>query len=170
MSGRVTECTAGKQLRLFLCTALAVALIAVAGCSKQSDSEEGAPDSEPSASAAGAEHCDFKGGPEAAAVKVVAFYPGRHEDTLAAVKSLLETFKGKVQVEIVDWRHEAGIKRRNAAGLVCAGITINGKYAFDLEVDGQETKVLFERGIGGEWTKADLEAGVQQELEVAGRE
>ena len=34
----------------------------------------------------------------------------------------------------------------------------------------QKTKVLFERGIGGEWTKADLEAAVREELEAARRE
>lgn len=109
--------------------------------------------------------CDFTGGPAAAKVKVEAYYPGRHEDTLAAVKSLLTTFPDKVRVEIIDWRTPAGLKRRDATGLVCAGVMINGKNAFDLVTDGKPNKVLFVRCMDGEWTKADLEGAVRQELE-----
>jgi len=121
----------------------------------------------PAAQSGGTQYCDFKGGPEDAKVRVVAFYPGRHEDTLAAVKSLLETFPDKVQVEFVDWRREEGLKRRDATGLTCAGVMINDKNAFDLVVGGEKTKVLFVRGIDGEWTKADLEAAVRQCLASA---
>jgi len=110
------------------------------------------------------DYCDYKGGPDGAAVKIVAFYPGRHEDTLAAVKRLLETFPKDVSVEIVDWRRPEGLKRRDEGGLTCAGITINGRNAFDLEVDGKTAKVLFVRGIDGEWTEADLVAAVKQEV------
>jgi hypothetical protein len=114
-----------------------------------------------------AAYCDFKGGPDTACVKVVAYYPGRHEDTLAAVKGLLEKFPGDVQVEIVDWRTESGLKRREAAKLTCAGVTINGKNAFDVTVEGKPSKVLFVRGINGEWTEADLQAAVKQEVDAA---
>ncbi len=112
--------------------------------------------------------CNFKDGPADAPVKVEAYYPGRHEDTLAAVKALVKKFPGKVQVEIIDWRSEEGMQRRDAAGLSCAGITINGKNAFDLEVNGKKTKVLFVRGIDGEWTAADLDAAVRQVLAGVG--
>jgi len=111
--------------------------------------------------------CNFKGGPATAKVKVEAYYPGRHEDTLAAVKDLLTEFPDKVQIEIVDWRTEEGLKRRDATGLTCAGVMINGRNAFELEVDGTKSKVLFVRGIDGEWTKADLQAAVRQELAAA---
>ena len=112
--------------------------------------------------------CDFKGGPDQAPVRVVAYYPGRHEDTLAAVKKLLTTYPEDVSVEIVDWRRPEGIKRRNEAGLVCAGVTINDKNAFELEADGKTSKVLFVRGIDGEWTEEDLNAAVKQVIAEAG--
>jgi len=41
---------------------------------------------------------------------------------------------------------------------------INDKNAFDLDVGGATSKVLFVRGIDGEWTKDDLEAAVRQEI------
>ena len=156
-----------KRALPLLCAAVAVAVLGIVGCSKEPDTGAVKPTGGPGTGAQDAEFCDLKAGPQDAPVKVLAFYPGRHEDTLAAVRSLLETFKGKVQVEIVDWRHEEGMARRDAAGLVCAGITINAKSAFDLEVAGEKTKVLFQRGIDGEWTKADLEAAVRQELQAA---
>ncbi len=113
---------------------------------------------------AGMEFCDFKGGVDNAKVKVVAYYPGRHEDTIAAVKRLLEAFPQDANVEVVDWRRPEGLKRRDGSGLTCAGVTINGKNAFDLELQGKKAKVLFVRGIDGEWTEEDLIAAVKQEL------
>jgi hypothetical protein len=113
------------------------------------------------------EFCDFRGGPPEALVKVVAYYPGGHEDTLAAVKRLIGKHKGLVSVEIVDWRHKAGAARRERAGLSCAGITINGKNAFDLHLDGRQEKVLFVRGLDGEWTEALLTAAVEAEIAAA---
>lgn len=121
------------------------------------------------AGSAGTEFCDFKGGPDNAAVKVVAYYPGRHEDTIAAVKRLLEAFPQEVSVEVVDWRRPEGLKRRDASGLTCAGVTLNGKNAFDLEMQGKTAKVLFVRGIDGEWTAEDLTAAVKQELAKVGK-
>jgi hypothetical protein len=123
----------------------------------------------PGGAGATTEYCDYKGGPETAAVKVVAYYPGRHEDTLAAVKRLLETFPKDVSVEIVDWRRPDGLKRRDESGLTCAGVTINSRNAFDLEMDGKTAKVLFVRGIDGEWTEPDLVAAVKQELTKAAK-
>ena len=111
------------------------------------------------------EFCDFKSGPDGAKVKVEAYYPGRHEDTLAAVKSLLATFPGQVQVEIIDWRRPEGATRRDAAGLTCAGIVINGKNTIELNADGKElVRARFVRSVGGEWTKDDLESAVRQEI------
>ena len=111
--------------------------------------------------------CDFKAGPDNAAVKILAFYPGRHEDTIAAVKGLLEKYPKDVSVEVVDWRRPEGLAKRDANGLVCAGITINGKNAFELEIRGKTSKVLFVRGIDGEWTEEDLLAAVEKELASA---
>jgi hypothetical protein len=113
--------------------------------------------------------CDFKAGPENAPVKVVAFYPGRHEDTLAAVKALLQKFPDKVSVQIVDWRTKEGIATRDKAGLTCAGITINGKNAMDLTIDGKTEKVMFIRGMNGDWTEAQLVAAVQAEVDAAAK-
>ncbi|MDP6438998.1 MAG: hypothetical protein QGH74_05135 [Candidatus Brocadiia bacterium] len=162
--------TVGGWIKPVLSAALAVLVIAAGGCSKapDADDEAKAPTPSPASGVADTEYVDFKDGPDEAPVKVVAFYPGRHEDTLAAVKSLLETFEGRVQVEIVDWRHKQGLQRQSDAGLTCAAVTVNGESAFDLETDGEPTKVLFERGMGGEWTKAELEAAVRQELEASG--
>ncbi len=157
--------------------AVCLALVA-AGCSKQEQNPTPPPPREavpvagapaaPNAPAA-MEFCDFKGGPESAPVKVVAYYPGRHENTLEAIKRLLETFPGQVSVEIVDWRRPEGLKRRDESGLTCAGITINGKNAFDLEIDGKTAKVMFVRGIDGDWTEQDLVAAVKQELNRAAK-
>jgi hypothetical protein len=150
---------------------LGVAVLTVgllSGCSrKDSDAESQAAAAAAPQETTQMELCDFSAGPEDAKVNVVAFYPGRHEDTLAAVKKLLKTFPDTVHVEIVDWRTEEGMKRRDEAGLTCAGVTINGKNAFEVEIDGKTNKVLFVRGIDGEWTEADLVAAVQQELDAA---
>jgi uncharacterized protein YbjT (DUF2867 family) len=113
------------------------------------------------------EFCDFRGGPPEALVKVVAYYPGGHEDTLAAVKRLIGKHKGLVSVEVVDWRRKEGAARRERAGLTCAGVTVNGKNAFDLVLDGRSEKVLFVRGIDGEWTEAQLNAAVEAEIAAA---
>jgi len=145
-----------------LCLGAVLAGCFLAGCPKQ----KAAPATD-AAAVQQVQYCDYKAGPDAASVKVEAYYPGRHEDTLAAVKSLVDTFPGKVQVEIVDWRRPEGLKRRDETGLVCAGVMINAKNAFDLEIDGKASKVLFVRGMDGEWTKADLEAAVKLELASA---
>lgn len=134
------------------------------GCSKREQDQGSVPGTPGIPAVASVQYCDYKAGPENAKVKVEAYYPGRHEDTLAAVKGLVDGFPGQVQIEIVDWRREQGLKRRDVAGLVCAGVMINGNNAFDLDVDGATFKVLFVRGIDGEWTKADLEAAVRQEI------
>jgi len=147
------------------CT-LALALLLGFGCSRSDEPQAAAA---PATAPDGMQYCDFKAGPEDASVKVVAFYPGRHEDTLAAVKGLVDLFPGKVAVEIVDWRHAEGLRRRDAADLTCAGITINGKNVFELEIDGRTTHVMFIRGLGGEWTDEDLRAAVKQQLEAAGK-
>ena len=130
------------------------------GCSKGEPQPPAATRGAPAAT----QFCDFADGPAAAAVQVVAYYPGRHEAALAAVKGLRQAFPQDVRVEIVDWRRPAGLQRRDASGLTCAGITINGKNAFDLEVDGKKAKVLFVRDIDGEWAEADLLAAVKQAL------
>lgn len=156
--------------RAGLCAVAVAGLVLTFGCPKRREADVTPPAGEAAADAdqgGGVQYCDFKGGPADAKVKVEAYYPGRHEDTLAAVKSLLETFPEKVQVEIVDWRRKEGLERRNATGLVCAGVMINDKNAFEVEVDGKADKVLFVRGLGGEWTKADLEAAVRKELALA---
>jgi hypothetical protein len=170
----------GKYLRTtigWICAGLLLAAVGF-GCSKRTAASQGdtaAPAAKGSAPAAagaapsgGTEYCDFKGGPDNAPVKVVAYYPGRHEDTLAAVKALLQAFPQQVSVEIVDWRTPAGLKRRDASGLTCAAVTINGRNAFDLEMGGKTSKVLFVRAIDGEWTAEDLTAAVKQELAKVG--
>lgn len=146
-----------KTLSTVMMAALALALL---GCGKKEEAQQ--QPAKPKVT-----YCDFTDGPTDAKVSVVAYYPGRHEDTLAAVKALPKMFPGKVRIEIVDWRHEEGSKKRAAAGLTCAGVTINDKNAFDIEVDGKTSKVLFVRGMGGEWTKEDLIAAVKIELAAA---
>ena len=162
--------TSTRGLKALLsCLAAGAVLTALAGCGKP-EGTASAPAAAPGQGAPAADGmvlCNFKGGADTALVTVEAYYPGGHGDTLAAVKSLLQTFPDKVKVEIVDWRTPEGINRRNATGLTCAGVVINGKNAFDLTVDGKPNKVLFIRGIDGEWTKPDLEAAVKQELAAA---
>jgi hypothetical protein len=160
-----------KSALCWFCLGVVAAFLG-AGCSKREAAPPPSKAAPPVASQpapAGTEYCDFKGGPDNAAVKVVAYYPGRHEDTLAAVKRLLEAFPQVVSVEIVDWRRPEGLKRRDADGMTCAGVIINGKNAFDLEMQGKTAKVLFVRAIDGEWTEEDLIAAVKQELAKAGK-
>jgi hypothetical protein len=137
------------------------------GCSRDEEKPDQAV--APQAAPEAMQYCDFKGGPEDALVKVVAYYPGRHEDTLAAVKGLLEAFPEKVSVEIVDWRHPEGLRRRDETGMSCAGVMINGKNVFELQIDGKTTNVMFIRGLNGEWTAAELHAAVKQQLEAVAK-
>ena len=158
---------AWRAVRLGLLAGLVT--LAVPTCRKPPAPNPGEePPSTPSATVRQADDAliDYKDGPEDAKVKIVAYFPGYHEDTLAAVKAMRSLAPAQVQVEVVDWRSEAGLRRLRATGLSFAGITINGKSAFELNVDGQRRRVLFVRGIGGEWTRADLEAAVRQELEA----
>lgn len=150
-------------------------LLALAGTLVLSGCGKGGP---PTAKAGGPAHgapvgtmdlCDFKAGPEKAPVKVVAFYPGRHEETLAAVKGLLQKFPDQVSVQIVDWRTKEGVETRDKAGLSCAGITINGKNAVELTIDGKTEKVMFIRGMDGDWNEAQLLAAVQAEVAATGK-
>ena len=154
----------------------AVLLLAagLGGCGKGRKGTADVAPPEAAASAAVAETgqmvlCDYKGGPEDAPVKVVAFYPGRHEDTLAAVKALMQKFPERVSVEVVDWRSKEGAARRDQAGLSCAGITINGKNAFDIQLEGKSEKVMFIRGMNGDWTEAQLLAAVESELDAVAK-
>ena len=153
------------------CAGLVLTLL-VGGCPKREaappDPTRAAPPVASQPAPGASEFCDFKGGPDTAAVKVVAYYPGRHEDTIAAVKRLLAAFPEDASVEVVDWRRPEGLKRRDASGLTCAGVTINGKNAFDVELQGKMAKVLFVRAIDGEWTEEDLIAAVKQEVAKAG--
>lgn len=148
---------------------LVLVLVGNSGCGRNEQKPAQAAVQQGGAPTAEVQLCNFIGGPDDAKVTVTAFYPGRHEDTLAAVKSLLQEFDGKVHVEIVDWRTKEGMQRRDASGLTCAGVIINGKNTFDIVQDGKTSKVLFVRGIDGEWTKDDLYAAVKQELAVGER-
>ena len=158
---RGTVTTTSARHPFLACLAAGAILVALSGCGKPAQGAASAPGGD------SAPLCDFVGGTENAKVHVDAYFPGRHEDTLAAVKTLLTTFPGQIHLEIVDWRTPEGLKRRDATGLTCAGILVNGKNAFDLVTDGKPNKVLFTRCIDGEWTKADLEAAIRQELAAA---
>lgn len=155
--------TSNSNRWIGILSAVAIALL-LAGCGKK---DQATTAGGPPAAGDGTVYCDFKGGIADAPVKVVAYFPGRHEDTLALVKDLLRTFPDDVSVEIVDWRSPEGLKRRNDDGFSCGTIAINGKNAFDLEIDGKASKVLFVRGVDGEWTAEDLLAAVKQAIAAA---
>jgi hypothetical protein len=140
--------------------------IGITGCKKKDATTDVAPPADQEK----VQYCDFEGGPADAPVKVVAYYPGGHEETLAAVKALLEQYPDKVHVQIVDWRREEGRKLRGEAGLSCAGITIDGKNVIEIDRDGKKDSVAFQKGLSkGEWTVADLKTAVDQELAKAGK-
>ena len=149
---------------LGISSAIAVALLLGWGCSKKDQDGEAAIAPGGAAPDCGFKECGLKEGPKDALVKLVAYYPGGHGDTIAAVKGMRKTFPADVSVEFVDWRHPEGIAKREKAGLGCAGVTINGKNTYDLDVDGKVLKVLFQRGIDSEWTADDLTAAVKQEI------
>ncbi|MBT7166346.1 MAG: hypothetical protein HN904_26425 [Victivallales bacterium] len=148
--------------------------LAVTGCKKEQDQPAGDATTNPAEMAAnaggGVEYCDFAAGPEAAPIKVVAYYPGGHEETLATVKALLKQYPDKVHVRVVDWRHEEGRALKKAAGLSCAGVTINGNHIIEIARDGKKESISFTKGLSkGEWAVEDLKAAVDQELAKAGK-
>lgn len=137
--------------------------LAVAGCGKREQTTDVAPPQ--NATTDPVQYCDFVGGPENAPVQVVGYYPGEHAETIAALKDLLTSYPDKVRVQIVDWRREEGRKLRDAAGLSCAGVTINGNNVLKIDHDGKVDSVAFTRGLTkGDWTVEDLKAAVDQEL------
>ena len=145
--------------------ACGLALVAT-GCGKKPAEQAANVDTAPPAAAES--YCDFVGGPEDAIVKVVGYYPGEHEETIAVLKELLTSFPGKVRVQIVDWRHEEGRKLRNEANLSCAGVTINGNNVMEIQHGEKTDSVAFTRGLSkGDWTAEDLKAAVEQELAKA---
>ena len=155
-----------RTIRFSAIASLGMGLLAfflVAGCGKTESTQTTEPEV-PGGMEGEMEMADFKGGPDNAKVKVVAYYPGRHEEALGAIKGLLEEFPGKVQVEVVDWRRPVGLERREKAGLTCAGVTINGEFTLEVKGEKGPEKVMFVRDMGGEWTKANLVAAVKQEL------
>jgi len=161
--------------RLIPILTLGIAL-AITGCKKPQEQEQPTGDAttNPAEKAAnagsGKEYCDFTGGAADAPVKVKAYYPGGHVETLAAIKALLKQYPGKVHVQIIDFRPEEGRALRKTAGLTCAGVTINDDFIIEIDRDGKKESVSFTKGLSkGEWAVEDLKAAVDQELAKAGK-
>lgn len=103
-------------------------------------------------------------GPDDAKVVIQAFYPRTdHGHIIEAVFGYVDKYPGKVRAEYYDWAGDAEARqvwRDN--GLSCGAILINGKQTFDITDDTGSHQVTFMMGMDGEWTKADLDAVVEQ--------
>jgi len=110
--------------------------------------------------------------PEAANAKVIikAFYPLNegHKEIIEVLKDLEKRHLGKVRVEAYEIRKPDEKPEDFAAwrktGLSCAGIFINGQDTVKVKDAQGEREVTFHRAMGGEWTKAELIAAVEQEV------
>jgi len=100
-------------------------------------------------------------------VIIQAYYPFNEEHIF--IKDYLETlpvkYNGQVKVECVDFRNDEGYVLWRKTGLACGGILINGKYKFTINQKGSPKEVEFLKRIDLTWTKDDLDAAINQELE-----
>jgi hypothetical protein len=99
-------------------------------------------------------------------VQVTAFYPDNegHAPIKQTVLGLEEEYPGKVSAEFIDFTSDEGYERWKEAGMTCGGIIINGEQTCTVTRDGKEEEVTFMMGMGGEWTKEDLEQVVAAEV------
>ncbi|MDD5595535.1 MAG: molybdate ABC transporter substrate-binding protein [Candidatus Omnitrophica bacterium] len=104
---------------------------------------------------------------ESQKVIVEAYYPFNEEHIFMKgyLESLKDKYKGKVNVECIDFRNDEGYVRWRKTGLSCGGILINGKNKFTLNVEGKPKEIEFIKRMDIFWKKADLENAIQQELE-----
>jgi len=104
-------------------------------------------------------------GPKDAKVLVQAFYPrSGHEEILKTIFALADRYPGKVRVEHYNWADNPDDRKVwRSKGLSCGAILINGKQTFEYtDTQGKRHQVTFMMGMGGEWTKEDLDAVVAQ--------
>ena len=99
-------------------------------------------------------------------VIVEAYYPFNEEHLFIKdyLLSLETKYKGKIKVDCIDFRSDAGYTRWRKTSLNCAGIFINGKNKFKIETKGQIKEIEFIRTMDVFWTKEDLEAVIEREL------
>ena len=104
--------------------------------------------------------------PSGAVVKVEAYYPGNadHAHIKKAILALNTRFAGRVKAEFIDFTSDQGYQRWKAAGLNCGAVLIDGKQTFDVERGGKKKEVTFMMAEGGEWTWADLDYVIKQDL------
>jgi hypothetical protein len=100
-------------------------------------------------------------------VVIEAYYPFNEEHLFMKdyLESLSARYNGKVKIECIDFRDDAGYVRWRKTGLECGGILINGKNKFTINVQGHPKEVEFLKRMDMFWTKDDLESLIQRELE-----
>lgn len=119
----------------------------------------------PAAGTAGA-NSGVVGAPDAP-IKVVAYYPGNEEHAFIrkGILALPAKHGKQVSAEFVDFTDEAvGYPRAQKDGMNCGGILINGEQTFLYDKGGKPYEVSFKMREGGEWTWADLDAVLKQQL------
>ncbi len=83
---------------------------------------------------------------------------GCQKETVQLLKELAETYKDRVEVEIIDFGQPEGARRWQDSGLGCMAIQFNGETAVTFPKDGEETTAIFKMPAGFTWTHEDLRA------------
>ena len=157
--------------RLLELLMVAVAITAFTGCGqvkpgmRVSQTEERMPQASRDGLGPGGSQVDIiERGDKQAKVRIEAYYPlnQRHKPEADLLLSFADKYPGKVYVRLADFRTDRGKKLWYASGLSCGGIQINGKSEFRLK--GRKEPTAFLQAIDVYWTKAELEAAVQETL------
>ena len=103
-----------------------------------------------------------------AKIVIEAYYPfnEEHEFMKGFFEDFAKSYNGAVSAECIDFRSDEGYVRWRKTSLGCGGVLINGKNKFTINKDGQNKEVEFLKRMDMFWTKEDLKAAVDQELEA----
>ncbi|MBC7286920.1 MAG: hypothetical protein H5T86_02535, partial [Armatimonadetes bacterium] len=99
--------------------------------------------------------------PAAPRAKVTAWInvtSGCQKPTVQILHELADTYKDRIDVEIIDFGQPDGARRWQESGLGCMAIEFNGETAVTFPKEGQETTAIFKMPEGFTWTHDDLRA------------
>lgn len=104
------------------------------------------------------------------AVQVTAYYPMPEDcvdKTCEVLNEVAEAYKDRVYFQFVDTCSDDGFVDWCDAKTICHGIVINGKQQWKVHVGDEEKDVTFFGPIDTRWTRAELEAAIEDELVTA---
>jgi hypothetical protein len=151
----------GKRLIVLGMVVLLACCLAMAGCrGGEEPAEPAETESAPSETAAAPD----------APVVIEAYYPlnESHQFIADYLYAIGDANPGKVHVTVYDMQSEEGRKKWMTTGLSCAGVFVNGSTRHTI-TRGEETETVdLLKRMGVTWTREDLLAVVQQELDKVG--